>query len=372
MNNQLFGVYLHIPFCLRKCYYCDFVSYPAKRNQEGEYIKALICEMKQYHGKRVDTVYLGGGTPSLLCEESLEKLFSALSSEFDIADGAEITMEVNPATVDRDKLAFCRRLGINRLSIGVQSLSQAELDQLGRLHSPEEAVSVIKMAKSEGFYNLSADIIYGAAGQSRESLLHTVSGLCSLNALTHISCYALRCEEGTVFGTRQKAGEQIEADGDECADQYQLLCSALAQFGLERYEISNFCKKGFSSRHNMKYWNCDPYIGLGAAAHSCMDGRRFYHTASLEDYMGNPERVEVEETLTDWDRKAEFVIMGLRLQDGFSEKEYERRFGSSFAEDFPSQTERFEKNGLLLHRHGRYSLADSSMFISNSILCEFI
>jgi oxygen-independent coproporphyrinogen-3 oxidase len=371
MNKEILGVYIHIPFCLRKCNYCDFVSYPGKLGQEKQYIEALSCEMKQYHGKRIDTLYLGGGTPSLLGEKSLERLFYAIRREFQITADAEITMEVNPATVTREKLALCRKLGINRLSIGVQSLDRDELTRLGRLHSPEEAVDVIKLAKSEGFSNLSADIIYGVAGQSLESLSNTAGILCDLDALTHISCYALRCEEGTPFGAMQKAGRQVEAEEDSCADQYQLLCNQLAEAGMNRYEISNFSKQGFRSRHNMKYWKCEPYIGLGVAAHSCLDHKRFFHTGSLEAYLSNPEAIELEEVLGIQEEKTEFVIMGLRLQEGFSEQEYERRFQSRFSDDFAIPVKRFLENGMLCFEHGHYRLAERAMFVSNAILCEF-
>ena len=331
----------------------------------------MIREMRKYHGFRADTIYLGGGTPSLLSEESLEMLLSALRCEFQITEDAEITMETNPATVSREKLAHCRRIGINRLSIGVQSLDAGELAHLGRLHSPSEAIEAIKLAKSEGVSNLSADIIYGAAKQSEESLTATVQTLCNLNVLTHISCYALRCEEGTPFGAAQQAGEQVEADDDRCADQYQLLCELLSQNGMSRYEISNFCHTGYESRHNLKYWQCDPYVGLGIAAHSCLQNKRFFHSNSLEDYLADPNHVEMEAILGEQEQKAEFVIMGLRLSGGFSEQEYESRFHSRFTDDFTVQTNRFLENGMLRYEQGRFCLAEEAVFVSNAILCEF-
>ena len=288
IKRENVGIYIHVPFCLSKCHYCDFCSMSrADEDIKQRYVDALCREIKEsaerVSGKlEADTVYFGGGTPSLLSAGQFEQILSEIDHSFIIADDAEITAEVNPKTADVEKLSTMRALGINRVSIGMQSADDKELRALGRIHSFEDFKRCFDDARAAGFDNISADLMYGIPEQTMESFRHSIEVLCHLSP-EHISSYCLTVEEGTNFHRRR---DKLDfPDEDSVSDMYEEMSRLLAEHGYEKYEISNFSKKGRESRHNLKYWHCEDYLGFGPAAHSYFGGARFAHSRDIDAYL---------------------------------------------------------------------------------------
>ena len=263
------GLYIHIPFCARKCPYCDFNSYAGMLDIADSYVNRLLAEAETYGNQQISTVYIGGGTPSLLPVQLMEKLTDGIFKKFSISENAEVTVEVNPGTVDAEKLKIYGEIGINRLSVGVQSFDDEMLRILGRIHSSEQAQKVIETAFDVGFSNVSADLMFSYRGQTEKAW---ISDLESVNKLQipHVSCYGLKIEERTQFYV--DGMENLDEDTDRKLQ--RMTVEKLKEFGFDRYEISNYAKPGFESRHNLIYWHCGEYIGLGAGAHSYFEGKR--------------------------------------------------------------------------------------------------
>jgi len=369
--SEKFGVYIHIPFCVKKCNYCDFVSYSGLLAHENDYIKALSCEMQKYAGTAVDTIYLGGGTPSLLSEGGIEKLVQSIKQNFRIDENCEMTLEINPATVNDAKMRLYHSLGFNRVSIGIQSFDENELSTLGRIHTPQDGIDAVMMAKNAGISNISIDIMYGFSGQNMESLKNTLKKAISI-PITHISCYGLRVEKNTPFGKMEEKGEIVTLLEDTYADMYEYMCDFLKKQDFTHYEISNFCKNEKVSNHNMKYWRGAPYIGLGVAAHSYFNHERRANTANFNAYLENPQTSFDRVPLTKADEKSEYIITALRLKDGFSLTEYQTIFENDFSREFARPIEKFSKLGLLKIENERCFLPTKAFYVSNSILCEFV
>ncbi len=369
--NSPYGVYVHIPFCARKCQYCDFVSGTNLAEFEKPYVDMLCHEIEESAPYTVDTIYMGGGTPSLLSQDSVEKLMTTLQNHFSVEKDCEITMEVNPASVTFSKLKFYRKLGINRLSIGVQSMQENELRYLGRLHSPKQAEQTVLWAQKAGFTNSSVDLMYGYACQTMESLQKTLSVMTEW-PICHISCYGLRVEPDTPFDRRQRAGEIITRPDDDYADMYETIVSFLKERGFMRYEISNFAKKGYSSRHNLKYWHHVPYVGLGLAAHSYLPHMRYSNTNCLSEYLEDYKAHRTVNSLNELEERSEYIITALRLSDGISLEDYQKEFSSDFTKDYKDVVQKYAKMGLLIQKNGHCYLADHAFYISNAILCDFI
>ncbi len=360
------GLYIHIPFCMKKCKYCDFVSFEC--GDKDAYIDALINELKQYKGTEIDTVFIGGGTPTTLDLWQIEKLFTHINSTFIITKDAEWTVEANPSTFDTEKLKLMKSLGANRLSVGVQSFSDNELRALGRIHTAEKAKEAIELAKAH-FENINIDIISAVPNQTRESFISTLETALSLEP-THISCYSLILEEGTPLFNEYELGKLILPDEDTEREIYDTACERLEKAGYMQYEISNFAKAGYECRHNLKYWHLNDYIGAGVAAHSLLDGTRRENTCNLKRYISG-EYVDIEEKLTAKDIRFEFIIMTLRLTDGLSGKEYYERFGSDFYTDYKEQIDKFINLGLMMRTERGFALTKRGISLSNSVLCEF-
>lgn len=308
------GIYVHVPFCGKKCSYCDFYSVSYLRASVNAYTNAVMRNLRHYSdiSRITDTVYFGGGTPSLLSPEQISDILSALRSNFDLSPNAEITLEANPNTLTPQKLTELRKIGINRLSIGVQSLSDGELRFLGRTHSAERAVKAVTDAYSAGFENISCDLMLGIPKQTADSLERFIDGLAEL-PIKHISAYILKTEEGTPFDC--DAIRSILPDEDETADMYLKMVGLLEKHGFQQYEISNFAKKGFESRHNCRYWKCLDYVGIGPSAHSCCYGKRFAAERDLSAFIGN----DVQPTyITDDDPCGfeERSMLRMRLKEG--------------------------------------------------------
>lgn len=367
------GVYLHIPFCIRKCNYCDFCSFPDRIGEiMYKYTAELISRMRrfseEYPKYTVDTVYFGGGTPTLLPTECFSAIMRALYECFEVADGAEISVECNPATIDRKGLAALRELGINRLSIGLQSANENELRALGRLHSFEDFCRCYTDARAAGFDNISIDLMYGIPEQTVESFENTLRRVSALLP-EHISAYGLKIEDGTVFG---KIRDTLTLPGeDEEAEMYLLCKKILKENGYKRYEISNFSKEGRESKHNLRYWRLDDYVGFGVAAHSLIDGERFGNSRDIDAFLRGEDIVEERAHISDEERVREYVMLGLRLESGISADEYRELSGREMYDDMPGM-KRFIEAGFLLERDGSICFSDKGFFVSNAILSELL
>ena len=369
MNNYK-GLYIHIPFCKQKCKYCDFVSYTDKEDIFDEYIERLSIEASKYRGTEIDTVFIGGGTPSILTCEQIITLTQIIKTTFILSNDCEFTIEANPKTLDSDKLKTLKACGVNRISLGVQSFCDKELKAIGRIHDAKTAYNTVELIKQHGFENYNLDIMLNLPNQTKESLLYTLNTAISLNP-SHISCYSLILEENTPLFDEYESGK-FEVTSDEYdRELYKLAKDALAKKGYEQYEISNFAKEGFKSRHNLKYWNCDEYIGLGAAAHSYLNGRRFYNTSEIQEYLNG--FYHKEETLLSVDDKiSEYIIMRLRLTEGIPLEEFKKRFNIDFYEKYKELIDKFTNADFMKYEDNSYKLTENGFDISNSIMCEFI
>lgn len=306
------GLYIHVPFCRKKCPYCDFYSVGFREDTAEQYADAVIRNLRYYDGE-YDTVYFGGGTPILLARH-----IPRILAECKIAANAEITVECNPCEMDRETLAVLFDSGVNRLSVGVQSAVDSELQSLGRTHTYGQAEQAILIAREVGFDDISADIMLGIPGQSLNSLTHTTERLCAL-PITHVSAYLLKIEPNTVFGKKPP----ILPDEDASAELYLSAVKMLTENGFGQYEISNFARRGMTSRHNLKYWRREEYLGIGAAAHSFCKGKRFAVARNLREFIESPRQIEV---VTDdySDETEEKIMLGLRLSEGIPKELWER------------------------------------------------
>ncbi len=367
-----FGIYIHVPFCESKCPYCDFYSRPPKGSgkTKEEYIREytagvksrLVSYAEKYSGRAVDSIYFGGGTPSVLGEDSLCEILNEIKARFHVTDNAEITCEANPCSVGEKFFKRLKEGGFNRLSMGLQSANEDELKLLGRRHTAEEAAQKVRLAQKCGFDNISLDLMIALPNQTKEKLLHSIEFCSSLN-VEHISSYILKIEENTVFG---KKGVKT-LDDDETAELYLFMVDELKKRGYAQYEISNFSKLNFEARHNTRYWRDEEYLGIGPAAHSFMDGKRFYFERSLDGFLSGNEPVP-DGTGGDIEEK---IMLKLRLCEGLKAKdlsEYENG-GEIFAEAFKA-AKKLPSN-LITADDNSISLTAEGFLVSNSII-EFI
>ena len=363
------GLYIHIPFCVQKCKYCDFISYVGQECRIDEYLQQLYIEMQKYKGTKVDTIFIGGGTPSVLDAYQILELMRNVKNNFLLTDNCEITMESNPGTLDEEKIYSMLKGGINRVSVGVQSFNDAELNTIGRIHSSETAYNSICLLKKCGFTNINLDLMTALPFQTMDSMKKSLKTAVSL-PVTHISAYSLIIEDKTPLEREYSQGKLILPTEDEDRDMYKFAVEYLRENGFMRYEISNFAKHGFECRHNIKYWSCDEYIGIGAAAHSYIGDKRFSNPSGLREYF-NGENDE-ETSLTQEDKISEFMMMGLRMDKGVGKTKFKKRFGIDMTDVFKTQFEKFVSLGLIKCDGENYSLTDRGIDISNSILCEFM
>lgn len=366
------GIYIHIPFCRQKCSYCDFVSFPDKIGYAEAYMACVYKELKmrgeELKGRVFDTVYFGGGTPSYIPPKLILGAMNRIRECFTLSENPEITLELNPGTIGEEKVKIYEKAGINRFSIGLQTAIDEQLEDLGRIHTARDYVYATKLLKGKNF---STDIMLGLKNQTKEDVRKTVE-LASACGSSHISMYALTVEDGTPIYTDYLNGEL--PDSDEVADLYDYGRALLAEKGYKRYEISNFCKEGFESRHNMNYWQRGEYIGVGLAASSFMNGKRFTNTFNLDDYMkcvisGFFPAVDCEE-VSETDAKFEKVMLALRTSKGLSLSDYKKEFSSDLEEDFPSALAKTRK---YLDEEGDIiRIKDEYLYVQNQILMPFM
>ena len=367
-TRETLGVYIHIPFCVKKCGYCDFYSVPAQIKAVSDYIEALTADIRASHfgGRVVDTVYFGGGTPTLIGADALSTALDALRGAAAVDDNAEITFEANPATIDQSGLMTLRRAGFNRLSLGAQSADDDELRVLGRIHAFSNVKETVIAAKQAGFSNISLDLMYGLPDQTVRGFLGSIEAVLALKP-THLSCYCLKLEEGTPMYSRSSS--LTLPDEDVLFEMYDKAAETLETAGFEHYEISNFALNGFRSRHNMKYWNCEEYLGFGPSAHSYINGRRFAVSPDLEGYTAGRKNIGQTEDIDPAEQLKEYLMLRLRLSDGIDKDEFERRFEVSFA-PYASLLSRLKDRVII--ENGRYRLNRAGFFVSNSIIGELL
>ncbi len=367
------GIYIHVPFCLSKCYYCDFCSRTRADEETRSIYTERVCAEIRACAERLgddrptaDTVYFGGGTPTLLSPSQLGAILTAVNNTFGIENGAEITAEANPKTADLERLSDMRRLGINRLSIGMQSVHDNELRALGRIHSHADFLASFEDARRAGFENISADLMYGIPEQTRESFAESIRSLISLSP-EHISSYSLTVEDGTLFHRRRDS--LILPDDDAVADMYALMTEMLEAGGYKKYEISNFANNGQVSRHNLKYWKRENYLGFGPAAHSFYSGVRYANSRDIDGYLEGSDIRELAEVISGGEAMDEYVMLGMRISEGIDISEFNRIFNSDFMESYGSTFRRFSPEYVYIDgKSCRFT--DKGMFVSNYILSE--
>ena len=371
-------LYLHRPFCVRKCAYCDFLSFPSGAETQRMYAKRLMKDIdvmgKRYGEIPVETIFIGGGTPSVPDSALIVEIMEHVRHAFHVADGAEISMEANPGTVTREKLTDYRKAGINRLSFGLQSANDRELKLLGRIHTWAEFLESFTLARECGFANLNIDLMSALPGQTCESWKETLSRVTDLDP-EHISAYSLIIEEGTPFGERygSEEGRKLLPDEDSEREMYHETKRFLKDCGYERYEISNYAKPGRECRHNIGYWTGVPYLGLGLGASSYLDGCRFTVNPDMKQYLEEKPGMFVDiEKLTKKDMEEEFFYVGLRMTAGVSLSEFERRFGISAKEVYPGLMETFVKEKAARFEGDRFVLTDYGLDVSNYIMAQFL
>lgn len=368
------GLYLHIPFCKSKCLYCDFCSLPHPTEEIlHRYTDALCQDLTAWsdHCRDyvIDTVYFGGGTPTLLPPQLLEQILSTVQRLYHVDSTAEITAECNPATGSTDSFRQMRRAGFNRLSLGVQSVHPIELRSLGRLHSFDGVCRTWEDARAAGFDNLSADLMSGIPHQTPQSWLETLKKICELDP-THISAYGLIIEDGTPFS---KCESTLSLPDEDAAEQmYFDGINDLAARGWKQYEISNFAKPGYESRHNLKYWNCDEFLGLGPAAYSDFNGARFGNSRDVDAYIAGKSILEERELPTPYERENEYVMLRMRLCDGIDAAAFEARFGTSFEMRFGHALSRYVNGGFVKKTQHGYAFTPRGMYVSNTILSDIL
>ena len=407
MEKRELELYVHIPFCVKKCAYCDFLSAPAGEREIHAYTDALIHEIRargeNHKDYRVRTVFLGGGTPSVLSGGDAARIFRALKKSFDIAENPEITLEVNPGTVTEEKTAAWKNAGINRISIGLQSVNDRELKMLGRIHTFREFLNTWKLVRRAGFNNVSIDLISAIPGQTVQSWERTLRTVAELGP-EHISAYSLIIEEGTPFYTLYGDGKENAGDSsfpplpdeDEDREIYQRTASVLNEYGYHRYEISNYAREGYECRHNLGYWERKEYLGLGLGASSLIRECRFHNTADMEKYMHvygsggkaaegkknsasscmkteeQNSTLEEIEKLSVEDQMEEFMFLGLRKTAGISPEDFRRSFDRNIMDVYGEKLIKLEKQGLIRNSGARIRLTERGTDISNYVFSEFI
>lgn len=374
------GVYLHIPFCRSKCDYCDFYSMPAGDDLMDRYQKALLTQIKsmvpRLKGRTVDTIYIGGGTPSYYGEKRLRELLGYLQRHLSVAKNAEITVECNPDTVDLKSVVRLRKAGVNRISLGMQSADPDQLRCVHRVHDPQQVIWAVEDIRAAKIENLSLDLIYGLPGQSLDSWTDTIRAALALHP-DHLSCYGLKVEEGTPLARRvDEEGDMDLPDGDSQADFYLAAVDQIQRAGFRQYEISNFARTGMESRHNLKYWMGREYAGFGPGAHSYLDGVRYAWPRDLAGYLealeaGEPVAMAEKETVPPREQAREYLLLRMRTMRGIEEWEYRRSFGLNF-EPISRRLEFFESHRWAEQSDHRWHFTPQGFLLSNTLIADLL
>jgi len=373
------AAYVHIPFCVSKCHYCEFNSYPGLDFLFSDYVDALVMEIERVSSHmepaELDTVYFGGGTPTILPPADLSWILFTISDNIGIAPGAEVTTEANPGTVDQEKLSELRRAGFNRVSLGVQSFDDSFLARIGRAHSISQALDAYSAIRRAGFANVGIDLMFALPGQTVDIWECTLAAAVGLGP-EHISLYELSIEEGTRFAELCAEGVLELPDEDEQIVMYELAIEKLTAGGYEHYEVSNFARPGFRSRHNQVYWRNDPYYGFGAGATGYVDGDRSRRIAAPSDYIraisSGSDAIEFTEHLTGRAYLSETIIQGLRMLEGIDLNEFERRTGVDITKEFATQVNGLRDRGLIEIAGSRIRVTHTGLLLLNDVSREFL
>ncbi len=368
------GIYIHIPFCKSKCPYCDFHSGVCKQNEKKLYVEAVINELKTLHRCKdflpnfigeTDTIYLGGGTPSILCGEDIERIVNTAKENFNLSQNSEITIECNPGSPIEELTPHFIKCGINRISLGLQSAVDSERKILGRSSNKDRVKEVVSFLQQNGITNISLDVMLGIPEQTKHSLKETLDFVIECG-VSHISAYILKIEEGSFFDTHRER-YKFPSD-DESADLYEFCSSYLTENGYEHYEISNFAKKGFESKHNTKYWKLDNYLGIGAGAHSYFNGKRFYFESDNQSFIdGNPPIFDGIGGSCD-----EYIMLRLRLKEGLNLNNLKELYGNEITQSIKTKIPTLEKQELINFSNSTIALTTKGMLLSNYVICELI
>lgn len=367
-------LYVHIPFCVRKCQYCDFLSGPSDEETKDRYIEALLKEIRaaeHTEDYEIVSVFIGGGTPSALKAEAIASIMRTLQEQFFFCEDAEVTIEANPGTVDLEKLTIYRNVGINRLSLGLQSTDAEELKLLGRIHSYEEFLKSYEWAREAGFSNINIDLMFAIPGQTGEAWRQHLYQVAELNP-EHISAYSLIIEEGTPF-----AEQNLDLpDEDTEYQMYEDTAEILERYGYRQYEISNYAKQGYMCRHNTGYWQRREYLGFGLGASSLYRGMRFSNTRRMQEYLKesrNPDQIRKDViVLSRNERIEEFMFLGLRMTEGISEKKFEENFDVRLMDVYGDILQKYEETGFMEHIETKWRLTRKGIHVSNHILADFL
>ena len=368
------GIYVHIPFCVRKCYYCDFISYPNKLEKQKEYVQKLKQEIEQRSKNiknYVDTIYIGGGTPSIINLEYITEILNCIRENYKVKKNAEITIEVNPGTVTEEKLQEFKSAGINRLSIGLQSTKDRLLEEIGRIHNYEDFLNTYKTAKKVGFRNINVDLMIGLPEQSLQDVEDSLEEIVKLNP-KHVSVYSLILEENTKLEVFVKLGKFDLPDEELERQMYWKVKEVLEQNGYEHYEISNFAKKGYKSKHNYNCWKQHSYLGFGVAASSYYNNIRYSNTDNLEEYLKDSSKKNIEEKQSLEDTKKEYMMLGLRTLEGIDISEFKQKFGENPLYLFRKELDKLVKENLLEIDLNNIKLTSKGLDLANLIWEEFV
>ena len=372
-KDTSFELYIHIPFCVRKCAYCDFLSASGSEEAKASYTEALLREIEavKTEKREVSSIFVGGGTPSALSPSLMGDIFEKIHKSFSVAPDAEITIEANPGTLSKEKLFLYRNVGINRLSLGLQSPEAAELKSLGRIHTYEEFLESFSLAREAGFQNINVDLMCALSDQTYEGWIRNLRKVAALHP-EHISAYSLIIEEGTPFAKRKLN----LPDEDTEYRMYEDTAGILAEYGYEQYEISNYAKKDLACQHNVGYWTRKEYLGLGLGAASLWGNQRFSNTSDFSAYLkdsGSPEKIrENRETLSLEDEMSEFMFLGLRMTEGVSKAEFLEGFGTPIESVYGNVLDKYKSVGLLEEKEGRIFLTRAGIHVSNGVMAEFL
>jgi oxygen-independent coproporphyrinogen-3 oxidase len=371
------GIYIHIPFCVKKCGYCDFYSVKWDEESENKYIHSAINEIKSYNELSskyvVDSIYIGGGTPSIINPKNLEKIISTIRCLFTVEENSEISMEANPNSL-WENIKTYGEIGINRLSIGIQSLNDNILKRIGRIHNSKEALQAIDRAISFGFENINADVMFNIPGQTVDDINDTISKLVT-KQIRHISFYSLKLEEGTPMYLLKKNKKIVMPEEDLEREMYYAGRNIMEKHGLMQYEISNFSVKGYECRHNLKYWKQEEYIGIGPSAHSFLGNVRFSNPSDLTEYITSGENGVFErntlEEMDENDIKFEYIMLRLRLTEGLKFADFKNKFSIDFKEAYKEQIKHLTENNLIESDDDVIRLTKRGMDLSNYVFSQF-
>ncbi|MBO4289579.1 MAG: oxygen-independent coproporphyrinogen III oxidase [Lachnospiraceae bacterium] len=381
MIKRPLGIYVHIPFCVEKCGYCDFLSAPAGVDEQSKYVRALLKEIRSYEPVgdlfMVDTVFFGGGTPSIISPTLVAKIMDRLREVFSFADEVEATIECNPGTLDEKKLKSYVKAGFNRLSLGLQSANERELKTLGRIHDYAAFENNYRLARRNGFANINVDLIFGIPGQDIKSWKQTLETVVGLQP-DHISAYSLIIEKNTPFHYRygSEAGKKLLPGEAEERAMYRFANDYLGDMGYRRYEFSNHAKKGKESRHNIKYWTMQEYLGFGLGAASYLGGKRFSNPSDMEEYIEHAPNsyagFRMQPVRPEKRAMEEFMFLGLRMADGVAKADFEEMFHVRFESVYKNVVDKYKRSGHLEEVDERIRLTDKGIDVSNRILADFL